>query len=142
MLWGLLTSWLIRLLDYLFFHIDLAKTEGALICLISSGRCRSVWLSLGNVVFSRVRFKVTLCRVRRESIVGEHGCVAMNLIFSIFWRNAILDVELLLLGAEIVGLRSKSKVLWTIEVELLLARIFHCEIISTYLNLIKLIWIN
>lgn len=54
---------------------------------------------------------------------------------SILGRNAILNVQLILLTAKIYVLSS-------VEIKRFLFLVFHGEIISSYLNLVKLIWVD
>lgn len=102
----LLSPWLLEVLifhDFLF-HVYLSKSEGALVA--AACCCRGIRLSLRLMVLCRVSLIVAFDSIWREGVIWKHSGVALNIIYSILWRDTVLNVEFLLLTTKVVWLGS------------------------------------
>ena len=66
----------------------------------------------------------------------------MIFLFAVFGGDAVLDLELLLLGTEIIIIRAQNKILGSMEIELFAPILLHCQIIASNMNLIITIRVN
>jgi hypothetical protein len=128
-------------LDDLLFHVDLTQPEGAL---VAARRGRGIGLGDGGEVLSgrRVGLVVALHGIRRERVVREHRSVALDILFPVLRGDSVLDVQLLLLGAEVVALGTESEILGAVEVEPLLPGVFHGEVVTPDVDLVKLVRVD